>query len=92
MPGVVASYHDQHNEEYPPHACYPETAPPPGERAAARVQSYDVLAAATKHCVRGGMDPAQTVPAAEHFRARDDIERQAVRDTVMRLPDERSRQ
>eukprot|EP00969_Alexandrium_andersonii_P061953 2731061-Alexandrium_andersonii.AAC.1 len=56
------------------------------------MQSDDVLAAATEHCIRDGVDPTQTVPAAEHFRERDDIERRAVRDTVMRLPDERSRQ
>eukprot|EP00969_Alexandrium_andersonii_P040975 1796730-Alexandrium_andersonii.AAC.1 len=60
MSGVVASYYDQHDEEYLLHACYPETTPPPGERAVTRMQSEDVLAAATEHCIRDGMDPAQT--------------------------------
>eukprot|EP00969_Alexandrium_andersonii_P299271 13230645-Alexandrium_andersonii.AAC.1 len=59
MSGVVASYYDQQNEEYPLHACYPETVAPPDERAASRTQSDDVLAAATEHCARGGLDPAQ---------------------------------
>eukprot|EP00969_Alexandrium_andersonii_P145517 6435889-Alexandrium_andersonii.AAC.1 len=33
MSGVAASYYDQHNEEYPLHACFPETVAPPDERA-----------------------------------------------------------
>eukprot|EP00969_Alexandrium_andersonii_P169644 7499234-Alexandrium_andersonii.AAC.1 len=50
MSGVVSSYYDQHNEEYPLRACYPETVAPPDERAASRMQSDAVLAAATERC------------------------------------------
>eukprot|EP00969_Alexandrium_andersonii_P130788 5783969-Alexandrium_andersonii.AAC.1 len=70
----------------------PPTVPPPGERSEARVESEDVLAAATEQCRQGGVGPEQTVAAAAHFRERDDLERRAVRDAVVRLPDERSRQ
>eukprot|EP00969_Alexandrium_andersonii_P153285 6778026-Alexandrium_andersonii.AAC.1 len=56
------------------------------------MESEDVLAAATEQCLRGGVGPAQTAPVAAHFRERDDLERRAVRDTVARLPGERSRQ
>eukprot|EP00969_Alexandrium_andersonii_P249004 11004521-Alexandrium_andersonii.AAC.1 len=41
MAGVVSSYYDQRNEEYPLRACFPETVALPGKRAASRVQSED---------------------------------------------------
>eukprot|EP00969_Alexandrium_andersonii_P087761 3871334-Alexandrium_andersonii.AAC.1 len=82
MSGIVASYYDQHDEEYLLCACFPETVAPPDGRAASRMQSDDVLAATAEHCARDGLDPAQVLPAEEHFRARDEIEREAVRATV----------
>eukprot|EP00969_Alexandrium_andersonii_P303802 13429449-Alexandrium_andersonii.AAC.1 len=70
MSGVVASYYDQRNEEYPLDACYPPTVQVPDERRAARVESEDVLAAATEQRRQGGVDPEQTVAAGARFRER----------------------
>eukprot|EP00969_Alexandrium_andersonii_P333972 14758927-Alexandrium_andersonii.AAC.1 len=56
------------------------------------MESEDVLAAATEQCLHDGVDPAQTVPAAARFHERGDLERRAVRDAVVRPPDERGRQ
>eukprot|EP00969_Alexandrium_andersonii_P050375 2211192-Alexandrium_andersonii.AAC.1 len=57
MSDVAASYYDQHNEEYPLDARYPPALQVPGERRAARVESEDVLAAATEQRRQGGVDP-----------------------------------
>eukprot|EP00969_Alexandrium_andersonii_P320600 14165186-Alexandrium_andersonii.AAC.1 len=56
------------------------------------MESEDVLATAAEQCRQGGVDPDQSVAAGAHFRTQDDAERRAVRDAVMRLPDEQSRQ
>eukprot|EP00969_Alexandrium_andersonii_P129431 5719507-Alexandrium_andersonii.AAC.1 len=75
--GVASSYRDQHDEEYPLHACFPETVAPPVEGAASRMQSEDILAAAAEHLASGGLDPAEMVPAEENFRSRDEMKREA---------------
>eukprot|EP00969_Alexandrium_andersonii_P305482 13502993-Alexandrium_andersonii.AAC.1 len=36
MAGVVPSYHDQRDEEYPLRACFPETVAPPVEAGSIR--------------------------------------------------------
>eukprot|EP00969_Alexandrium_andersonii_P091018 4017553-Alexandrium_andersonii.AAC.1 len=60
MAGVASSYHDQQqDEEYPLRACFPETVAPPAEGAPSRMQSEDVLAAATEHLASGGLDPSE---------------------------------
>eukprot|EP00969_Alexandrium_andersonii_P114418 5057817-Alexandrium_andersonii.AAC.1 len=56
------------------------------------MRSEDVLAAAAEHLASGGLDPSAMVPVEAHFQSRDEIEREAVRATVLRLPEEQSRQ
>eukprot|EP00969_Alexandrium_andersonii_P274199 12119800-Alexandrium_andersonii.AAC.1 len=78
MAGVVASYFDARNEQYPLEACYPPSLQVPEERRMARPDSEDVLAAAAEQCRQDGVGPDQPMHAGAHFRAQDDVEHRAL--------------
>eukprot|EP00969_Alexandrium_andersonii_P057737 2544054-Alexandrium_andersonii.AAC.1 len=59
MAGVVASFYDTHNEQYPLEACYPPSLQLPEERRMARPGSEDVLAQAAEECRKIGVGPDQ---------------------------------
>eukprot|EP00969_Alexandrium_andersonii_P296574 13105314-Alexandrium_andersonii.AAC.1 len=80
MAGVVASYYDVRNEQYPFETRYPPSLQVPEKRHMARPDSEDVLAAAAKQCRQGGVGPDHPMPAGAHFRAQGHVEHRALRD------------